>query len=155
MNSEDDFSYIFKYFEHWSNRSKNECEMINHRLVWLWTLQGLLFTSFAIFIKIEVNSYFVSLIICVIGILSCVSVGYSVHRAHKVIESLEPGIKILKGKIEERLKLEIKIDENGCFNFLHPWRCLPWFVMLIWFILLFWVVINKFKIIIFIEQCYT
>lgn len=128
------------HLNHLWDQLKHENDMLNHRLSWLWTLQGLLFASFGLLLEnISAGKLPISTI-CAVGICSCISVGYSVQKGHQVLNSIRPSINTILRKIESDLALdETKTVKSGCFAFLHPWRFMPWVICVAWAVLLWWV----------------
>jgi hypothetical protein len=96
-----------QHLQHLWERVKHENEMINHRLSWLWTLQGLLFATFGYMLKDNTKTFnnFPISVICLVGIASCASVGYSLWKGHQVLTVLKPAFLDLATHIESALKL--------------------------------------------------
>ena len=64
---------------------QHENTLLNQRMVWMWTLQGLLFSAIGFLWKFNKLPV---LIISLVGFLSCFSIGYSLNRANKAIKDL-------------------------------------------------------------------
>lgn len=130
-----------QHLGHLWERLKHENDMLNHRLSWLWTLQGFLFASFGLLSKeMNIAGKIPISIICAVGICSCFSVGYSVQKGHQVLDVLHLAIKNIANKIEADLILpQTPIVEPDFLAFLHPWRFLPWTICGAWIVLLWWV----------------
>ena len=56
---------------------RHEDQLLNHRLTWMWTLQGLLFSAAAFLWKSEGIPV---LVIANVGLLSSITIGYSIKR---------------------------------------------------------------------------
>ena len=114
---------------------EHENTLLNHRMTWMWTLQGLLFA--AVGFMWEIHDLLV-LLICAFGLCSCISVGVSLKSAVRAIGSLlkdwddrlsaggsyhgppvigSPGV---SGWLEANLK---------------PWHILPWLTAGVWILL--------------------
>lgn len=95
-----------QHLGHLWERLKHENDMLNHRLSWLWTLQGFLFASFGLLSKeMNIAGKIPISIICAVGICSCFSVGYSVQKGHQVLDVLHLAIKNIANKIEADFKV--------------------------------------------------
>jgi hypothetical protein len=130
-----------QHLQHLWDRRKHENELINHRLSWLWTLQGLLFAAFGLLAKETGTLGRLPIsVICFVGIASCLSVGYSVWKGHQELNALKRVVMDLAAHIESALELESpdSVAANG-LAFLHPWRFLPWVMLLAWLLLFAWV----------------
>lgn len=96
-----------QHLQHLWERVKHENEMINHRLSWLWTLQGLLFATFGYMLKDNTKTFnkFPISVICLVDIASYASVGYSLWKGRQVLTVLTPAFLDLATHIELALKL--------------------------------------------------
>ena len=130
-----------RHLEYLQDRVKHEDSLLNHRLGWLWTLQRLLLTAFALLMKeIAWFGKVPAIVICVGGLLSSLSVGYSALIGHRVLDRLHPEVKSTTIAVEDKLGVP-HLDQSsvGGWGFLHPWRFLPWVFIVVWLILLVWV----------------
>jgi hypothetical protein len=71
------------------NTSQYENELINDRLSWLGTLQGLLFAALAVAWS-EPSAKYLLWIICGVGFAVAVSIGVGTYRANRVLDKSEP-----------------------------------------------------------------
>ena len=140
-------SELQQHLQHLWDRIKHENDLINHRLSWLWTLQGLLFAAFGLIAK-ETKAFgeLPISVICGVGIVSCLSVGYGVWKGHQVLDGLKPVATALAARIESSLSLEPKspTPQSSHLAFLFPWRCLPWIMLIAWLLLLGWAWLHIF-----------
>jgi hypothetical protein len=135
-----------QHLQHLWERVKHENEMINHRLSWLWTLQGLLFATFGYMLKDNTKTFnkFPISVICLVDIASYASVGYSLWKGRQVLTVLTPAFLDLATHIELSLKLITpSAVEPDALAFLYPWRFLPWAILGAWVALFAWVVLYK------------
>lgn len=128
-----------QHLNHLWDRLKHENEMIDDRLSGLWTLQGLLLVSFGL-LSSQMNMGKMPIsIICFIGLCSCFSIGYSVHKGQQVLDALRTMVKDVANQIESGLALTPTHDPaQDTLAFFHPWRFLPWLLCLAWLALLWW-----------------
>ena len=113
----------------------HEDELINHRLTWMWALHGLLATAVAIFW--DKNDPIPVIVLCAMGLLASVSIGYNLHCSHKAIhrlhdywrKSIEP---TLPSDYPPFVGLE---PQKVRLDFLQPWRFLPWATGGMWIVL--------------------
>ena len=116
---------------------RHENELLNHRLTWMWTLQGLLFAALGLFLS-EPPDRFMALIMCLIGIVSCILIGYSLLIGVRVLDALNPHANQLSDLINSKLGLTpepLTGVTPRVWSFLLPWKTLPWFLALIWLVL--------------------
>lgn len=99
-----------------------ENTVLNHRMTWMWTLQGLLFTSIGfLWDKSPMATFF----ICITGVVSCLSIGFSLHCGVRAIHKLERS----SNNPSTIIGLE---SSNVRLQFLLPWNLLPIFMGSIW-----------------------
>ena len=115
---------------------QHENELLNHRMSWMWALQGLLATASSFIWKDEVM---VVQLICAFGFLSSISFALSFKSSMRAIDSLlnswhvyaaeNPGYTgpPVIGYPEPKLMT----------TFFHPWHSLPWLSAIFW-VLLAW-----------------
>lgn len=68
---------------------RHECNLINHRMTWLVTVQSFLIASYSIIAVGAISEYFrigVTIVLFVIGILSATQLIRAVHAAERVIK---------------------------------------------------------------------
>ncbi len=120
-----------------SAQVQHENELLNHRLTWMWTLQGLLFAAYG-FLSRESIEKFTATTVCVVGIVSCISIGYSLLVGVKVLDIINPVANDLRKDIDTRLdRVPTGISGKPSFwAFLFPWIILPWFMAGTWLVLL-------------------
>ncbi len=128
---------------------QHENILINHRLGWMLAFQGFLLGTLTLVFKNadfhQVLQYSVfSIMIIFLGILSCVSVGYSLHFAAIAIERLENKWNNFSSQeILDNIPPIIGFcNRNETQNWLFPWYFLPSVMGLLWFFLLFFVIIK-------------
>ncbi len=121
---------------------EHENNLIDHRLTWMGTLQGLLFTAFAV-LTTDGKHYFPTLIISIVGVVSCISVAYSLYWSNKELEKLGDHSSVFF-KILSELPPDSKKEKNclSKYNFLWPWLFLPWVFCIAWTLLFFYSLYN-------------
>ncbi len=97
-------------------REKHENELLNHRLTWMWVIQGILFTAFCSNSAAKYDHY-----ICIVGIISSFSIGLSLLNGTEALDSLH-------GNGAGRRLLSL----------LFPWSLLPLFMACVW-----WWILNE------------
>lgn len=109
---------------------KHENELINQRIGWMFTLQGLLFGGIA-FLWESANPIIV--ILGVVGILSCMSIGYSLNRGVNAIKALlENGFTCQRTQPSNRTFPPIIGSTNKAVEWFIPARLLPWVFGFAW-----------------------
>src|SRR5690348_6526468 len=100
------------------DRSRFENELINQRLTWFGTLQGLLIAALAFAWK---DATVVAVVICFLGIFVSVSIGVATCRANKKLDQVDPE------------------NRNGALWWLMPGRFIPLVFVVGWVaILVLW-----------------
>ena len=66
--------------------AKHEDDLLNHRMTWMWTLQGLLFTALGLLWRVHVLP---AVLICIVGLLSCVSIGFSLRCSVRALQNMD------------------------------------------------------------------
>jgi len=109
-----------------------EGDLINHRLTWMWTLHGLLATAVAIFW--EKNESMPIIVLCVMGLLASISVGYSLHCSHRAIHRLHAyWRKVIQPELRGDHPPFVGLEPSKVtLDFLQPWRFLPPVMGLMW-----------------------
>ncbi len=128
-----------------SAQVRHENDLLNHRLSWMWTLQGLLFAAYGILADRNVDT-FTATIVCLVGVVSCISVGYSLMVGTRALNVLNPLANNLRKEIDVLLGLQSIKDDQQSFwafllpkflrDFLFPWIILPRFMTGVWIALL-------------------
>jgi hypothetical protein len=114
----------------WDHLSQ-ENQLINNRLTWFGTLQGLLTAAMALLWGYEFR---IILIVCLAGIAVSISIGISCCRANKVIDELDETLKnFLSGEFEKyQPVLRWHPSRQGPFYRLMPGFFIPWMFCLWW-----------------------
>jgi hypothetical protein len=127
---------------------EHEDTVMNHRIVWMWTLQALLFAAFSLILEKGNESYLG--IICFVGLLSCFSIGYSLTCSWKFLDEMkEMGEKILEpnGISEEDKNIILgspKIKPK--LSKLLPWKFLPWLMGGAWLIFIVIIIFKQIQV---------
>jgi hypothetical protein len=109
---------------------RHEDTILNHRLTWMWTLQGLLFAAAGVLWDKDKRGV---VIMGVVGILSCVSIGYSLSRGLRAVKELLGLAASHKRHIGEGVELPPTIGaRTKAIEWLLPGRLLPWVFGLAW-----------------------
>ena len=67
-------------------RAKHEDDLLNHRMTWMWTLQGLLFTALGLLWAVHPLP---ACLITIVGLASCISVGFAPQCGVRAIHNLD------------------------------------------------------------------
>ena len=130
-----EYENAFKYFAEIRSMIMHENNLINQRAAWMWTLQGLLFGSMSFLWKYH---WIPVIIISVVGLMSCVSIGFSLYRATQAISELKDNAKNFNEKYETDYILPpiigLPIEK---FKLLLPWYCMPCVLGIAW-VGIFW-----------------
>jgi hypothetical protein len=121
----------------------HENDLMNHRLSWLWTLQGLLFAGVGL-APVQGDKFILTLL-CVVGFVSCISIGYILYSGKRMLDILNPQAADLSNLIDEKLGLSstgVTGMEGRHIQLLFPWVLLPWFMAVIWAILALYIYSN-------------
>lgn len=113
------------------DRLSQENQLINNRLTWFGTLQGLLTAAMALLWGYKVC---IILILCLAGISVSISIGISCNRANKVISELDETLKeFLSGEFKNyKDVLRWHPSREGLFFRLMPGFFIPWFFCIWW-----------------------
>jgi hypothetical protein len=112
-------------------------DLINHRLTWFGTLQGLLLTALTFAWKHPPAGILVY-VLCSIGLLVALSTGIATRDANKTLEQLETRFSTLgydKASAIETLGV-LESDRSKLSGWLMPGRFLPWLFFLGWLVIL-------------------
>jgi hypothetical protein len=108
-------------------------ELINHRLSWLGTLQGLLFAALAFAWK---DAGGVVYVVCSVGLLVALSTGVATHDANKALDLLERRFDDLGYDEASSIEtLGVRGRNRGGYGWLMPGKFLPWLFALAWLVL--------------------
>jgi len=118
-------------FEKIRDLIKTENELINQRLTWLGTFQGLLIAALA-FTWNEESAVAVVWVFCILGAMVSLSTSLAVYRANKAIKNYEDEWDSIKGKDYSGPDIEGVRSSDGCFWWLMPGYILPWLFLLGW-----------------------
>lgn len=108
---------------------QHENELINQRLGWLFTLQGLLFGAMSLTWKDNTE---VVLILGTIGVLSCVSVGYTLAVSARTTKELIELAQTYKRPHPNAIFPPTVGARTPSLQWLFPARILPWVLGLAW-----------------------
>lgn len=114
-----------------NERIKLENELINQRMSWLSTFQGLLFAAFALAWDKKIGAQPICLIACIIGILVSLSVGLAMYRANVSIKEASAKWDEIKPKGYAGLDPEGVRSASGC-DWLMPGSFMPCLFAVMW-----------------------
>ncbi len=120
---------------------EHENTLLNHRMTWMWTLQGLLVAAAGVMWGFH---SFLVLLICVFGFCSSISVGVSLQSALRAIDSLlsDWTNRVSRDPNYNGPRVIGSPGVRPIISKLQPWNSLPWLMALIWILL----AIAKFSI---------
>ena len=127
------------WIAHLNGEIQHENDLLNHRLTWLLTLEGLLFASFGLLIARQQEDFPV-VVICIVGAAACGSIGYILRRGVKELRPLNDEARRVRGDLRRYHELE-EIPVPGELEFLFPWIFLPWIFGAGWFALALYTII--------------
>jgi hypothetical protein len=113
---------------------EHENTLLNHRMTWMGTLQGLLVAATGFMWEID---DLLVLLICVFGFCSSVSIGISFKSALRAIKRLLEDWDDRKSKNPYYDGPDV-IGSPRIKSFrskLNPWNILPWLIALVWVLL--------------------
>jgi hypothetical protein len=110
---------------------KNENDLVNHRLTWLGTFQGLLLAALA-FAWGKSDAAEIVMILCVLGALVALSTGVATCRANQAIKRLDAQWDQGKPADYAGPDVEGVRSHEGWFWFLMPGYFLPWLFFFAW-----------------------
>jgi hypothetical protein len=113
---------------------RHENGLLNDRMTWMWLLQGFLFASLGLVMG-ESATRFVAVMVSLVGVVSCVSIGCSLIIGARLLDSLNGRANQLSEEIDAKLglcpmALTGRLRHRWCF--LLPWNMLPWFLASVW-----------------------
>jgi hypothetical protein len=119
---------------------QHENTLVHQRLTWLFTLQGLLFGATSFIWKI---SPLLVIIISFVGLISCISIGYSLGRGDKAIRNLLTIAREYKKKLPKEMNFPPTIgSRRAAIMWLLPGRLLPFILVIAWILIIIIVVIH-------------
>ncbi len=121
----DEITYrrAFEFVEVIRGMIRHEDTLMNHRLAWMWALQGFLFGAVGLLWKERTLAV---LVISIVGVVSCVSIGYSTNRGLRAIKDLLGICRKFKESIPGDYQLPPTIGSRKKANeWLLPARALP------------------------------
>jgi hypothetical protein len=108
----------------------HEDVLLNQRLTWMWALQALLFAAAGVFWEKEWRGV---IIIGVVGLLCCISIGYSLARGLKSVRELLVVASNHKKRLGEGVEIPPTIGPSTkATEWLLPAYLLPWVFGLAW-----------------------
>jgi len=112
---------------------QHESVLTDHRMTWMWALQGLLFTTLGLLWE---KSVLATLVVCGLGMISSISVGYSILVSIKATNTL---INDWENKLGDNAvqypRIEALQGHEMRFRYLLPWRLFPFLFPSAWFCL--------------------
>lgn len=125
------------YFQNLLEQIQHENGLIDNRITWMLTLQGLFLVSLSFLLK-DKPYRIAAVIVCCIGFVTCVSFGCSIVVGMHVLNELNPVSNELGYAIAKGIgvtPIDMTGNTSGVLSFLLPWRILPWFFSYIWIVL--------------------
>lgn len=134
---------LLKY-THCRSIIEHENILLNHRMTWMWTLQGLLFTAASLFYKFLKDSFPV-ITICLVGLITCISISYCLYKSHKKLNTLHDEVKVISSNEEIINMIPNYNNSDNFFDFLYPWKFLPITFAFAWIALAYYFFIVPFS----------
>ena len=104
---------------------RHEDQVLNQRMTWMWTLQGLLYG--AVGFLWQSGKLFPIIVIAFVGLLSCITIGYSLVRGMAAVSDLLELAKQQKERVKERCVIPPTIGSRSkAIEWLLPGYSLPW-----------------------------
>jgi len=126
---------------------RHENNLVNQRITWMLLLQGLLLTSLGLLWKNK-SSWPPAIALCLVGIMSCLTVGSSLSAGIEHLDKLNPFVERLETAVAEKFDAVAKEKGLECTECqtgfrlaiphvpcVYPWDILPWFFAITWVIL--------------------
>ena len=121
---------------------KHENELVNQRLTWMFTLQGLLFAASSFLWKENILPV---IVFGFVGIISCISIGYTLRRGINAIKQLLAKAKNYKNPLPKSWIFPPLIGSRSkAKEWLLPAILLPWVLGITWIAILIFRVTNLF-----------
>lgn len=144
MNEEADpvsYEEAFEWIAVIRGMIEHENALINQRMTWMWTLQGLLLTAAGVLWETFDDLF---LAVAAAGLLSCISIGYSLARGDRAIRDLLAQAKAYRAEHPAAAGLPptIGIRTKG-LRWLLPQICLSWAFGLLWVVVLWWALAGR------------
>ena len=114
---------------------KHENELINQRLTWLGTFQGLLLAALA-FAWDKTDAKIIVYVLSFLGTFVALSIGIGTCRANEAINNLGKKWDGIKPKDYTGLDIEGIRGRSGCFWWLMPGYFIPWTFTTAWLVIL-------------------
>lgn len=113
------------------DRLSQENQLINNRLTWFGTLQGLLTAAMALLWGYE---FWIIFILGLAGIAVSITISVSCRRANKVIDELDGTLKsFLHGEFSDyKNVLRWHPNREGRDYFFMPGSSIPWIFIIFW-----------------------
>ena len=109
---------------------RHEDVLLNQRLTWMWTLQGLLFGATSVLWDKDSPAV---MLIGLVGLLSCISIGYSLARGLRAVRELLGVAADHKKRLGEGAEIPPTIGaRTKATEWLLPGRFLPWVFGVSW-----------------------
>ena len=89
---------------------QHEDDLLNHRLTWMWTLEGLLFGAVGFMWKESVAPL---IAIATVGLFSCISVGYSLDSGLRAVRDLLGMASSFKDQLPETIELPPPLAQDA------------------------------------------
>lgn len=137
------FEAMQQYLDLITEQLFHENELLNDRMHWMWTLQGLLFAGLGMVSK-DLKNKFIAFSMCLVGLVSCLSIGYSILIGQDVLNVLNVQVNEIASALETKIGVKpIHLDGGGKTNIFMPWIILPWFLGLVWLALGLYILFAK------------
>ena len=132
MDPQDYQNYIRQMINH-------EDTLINHRYTWMLVTQALLFAALGVFWPEK--ALLMKVIICIIGLLTCVSIGHSLRLSHRACTNLKKHWDDNNNNPNRDFPPILGLKDKH-IQWLLPWKLLPPTIGVAWLIILAAIIIN-------------
>jgi hypothetical protein len=125
------------HFQDLLEQIRLENGLIDNRITWMLTLQGLFVVSLSFLLKDKPHRI-AAVIVCCIGFVTCVTLGCSIVVGMHVLNELNPVANELGRAIAKEIgitPINMTGRASGVLSFLLPWRILPWFFAYVWIVI--------------------
>jgi hypothetical protein len=125
------------HFQNLLEQIRHENGLIDNRITWMLTLQGLFVVSLSFLLKDKPHRI-AAVIVCCIGFVTSVTLGCSIVVGMHVLNELNPVATELGRAIANEIgvtPINMTGRASGVLSFLLPWRILPWFFAYVWIVL--------------------